>query len=186
MSSSETPRNPTEQISAVESDFTAFLALVHHHYRPNSPTTTIDFHKQLSSATAYGTISYQDCEPNALVFNGGMLAEGELPATRWFYFTIIPEVGILYKTVTARVENGEAVETCSEEKKPSDDLLATVKQAILSADDVYLAWNHDKVVSMDQSHTVRNKRIISGLRNLIMSTSVARLFARIQKPDTTH
>jgi hypothetical protein len=178
MSSNETPRNSKEQISDVESDFSAFLGLVHHHYRPNNPNTTIDFYKQLSSAMAYGTISYIAGEARSLVFSGGFSNVSETPKARWYHFNLIPEVGIRYRTVTTWVEKDELVEVCSPEQKPSDELLTTVKQAILSADDVYLAWTCEHVGSKEPPQKMRRGKVASTLKDLVMGTSVVRMMKR--------
>ncbi len=178
MSSNEIPRDSTEQISEVESDFSAFLGLVHHHYRPNTPNTTIDFYKQLSGPMAYGTISYSDGEARSLVFSGGSSNVSGISKARWFYFNIIPEVGIRYRTKTAWVENDEIFETCSTEKKPSDDLLTTVKQTILSADDVYLAWTCEDLVSEEQPRISRRNKVALALKQLAMGTSVFHMMFR--------
>lgn len=184
MSSNEIPRDSVEQISEVESDFSAFLGLIHHHYRPNVPNTTVDFYKRLSSAMAYGTISYSGGEARSLVFSGGFSNVSKTPKARWFYFNIIPEVGIRYRTVTTWVEDDELFETCSTEKKPSDELLTTVKQAILSADDVYLAWNCEEVNSGEKPRRVRRNKSLTTLKELVMGVSVFKMMMRSRNSTT--
>lgn len=184
MSSNEIPRDSTEQISEVESDFSAFLGLIHHHYRPNIPNTTIDFYKQLSGPMAYGTISYSDGEARSLVFSGGFSNVSEISKARWFYFNIIPEVGIRYRTKTAWVENDEIFETCSTEKRPADELLTTVKQAILSADDVYLAWNCEDLNLCEKPRRARRNKALTTLKELVMGTSVFHMMFRTRNSNS--